>query len=133
MTLKRFGVSLDEETMKVLDELVVDENLPNRSRGIAYLVNKYKVEEKWKSDEHVVGAIVVTYDHSNTNLLKEVSQLQHSYNCLVFSGQHIHLDEHNTLEVIAVRGTASKLQKLSNKYKGLKGVKNVELVMSGTV
>lgn len=132
MSLKRFGVSLEQELLSELDNLVVRENLPNRSRAIGYLVQKNIVEEKWQNDEVVAGAVVVVYDHSNLEMHKEVNAIQHNYNCLILSGQHVHLDDHNCLEVIAVRGSAQKLIKLVNKYKGLKGIKNVELVMSGT-
>ncbi|MEX0981445.1 MAG: nickel-responsive transcriptional regulator NikR [Bacteroidales bacterium] len=132
MVLKRFGVSLEDDVLKDLDHLVETENLPNRSRAIGYLVKKNTVEQKWQSDEVVAGAVVVVYDHSRTEMHQEVNAIQHNYNCLIFSGQHIHLDDHNCLEVIAVRGRAGKLIKLANKYKALKGIKHVELVMSGT-
>lgn len=132
MSLKRFGVSLKEEVLNELDQLVERDNFPNRSRAIGYLVKKSIVEQKWNSDEEVAGAVVVVYDHSKLELHKEVNAIQHNYNCLILSGQHIHLDDHNCLEVITVRGKAHKLIKLMNKYKGLKGIKNVELVMSGT-
>lgn len=130
--MKRFGVSLEDELLSELDQLVERDNFPNRSRAIAYLVKKSIVEQKWKDDENVAGAVVVVYDHSKMELHKEVNAIQHNYNCLILSGQHIHLDEHNCLEVITVRGKAHKLIKLANKYKGLKGIKNVELLMSGT-
>ena len=132
MVLKRFGVSLEDDVLKDLDHLVKTENLPNRSRAIRYLVKKNTVAQKWQSDEVVAGAVVVVYDHSRTEMHQEVNAIQHNYNCLIFSGQHIHLDDHNCLEVIAVRGRADKLIKLANKYKALKGIKHVELVMSGT-
>lgn len=132
MSLKRFGVSLEEDVLSELDQLVERDNYPNRSRAIGYLVKKSIVEQKWNSDEEVAGAVVVVYDHSKLELHKEGNAIQHNYNCLILSGQHIHLDEHNCLEVITVRGKAHKLIKLRNKYKGLKGIKNVELVMSGT-
>jgi len=132
MSLKRFGVSLEEEVLEELDQLVERDNYPNRSRAIGYLVKKSIVEQKWNGDEEVAGAVVVVYDHSKLELHKEVNAIQHNYNCLILSGQHIHLDDHNCLEVITVRGKAQKLIKLMNKYKGLKGIKNVELVMSGT-
>jgi CopG family transcriptional regulator, nickel-responsive regulator len=132
MTLKRFGVSLEDHLLRDLDYLVSTENLPNRSRAIGYLVKKNTVEQKWQSDEVVAGAVVVIYDHSKLEMHKEVNAIQHNYNCLILSGQHIHLDDHNCLEVIAVRGRAGKLIKLANKFKALKGIKSVELVMSGT-
>src|SRR6056297_1249314 len=132
MSLKRFGVSLEEDVLLELDLMVDRENFPNRSRAIGYLVKKNIVEQKWNSDDQVAGALVVVYDHSKLELHKEVNAIQHNYNCLILSGQHIHLDAHNCLEVITVRGKAYKLRKLSSKFKALRGIKHVDLVTSAT-
>ena len=132
MTLKRFGVSLEQDLLSDLDRLVERERFPSRSGAIAYLVRKNRVEAKWENDEEVAGAVVIVYDHTNLEMHKEVNAIQHNYHCLILSGQHIHLDDHNCLEVIAVRGKAYKLRKLSSKFKALRGIKHVDLVTSAT-
>ena len=38
MAQVRFGVSLDEEVLKELDQFVLDNHLPNRSQAIRHLV-----------------------------------------------------------------------------------------------
>jgi CopG family transcriptional regulator, nickel-responsive regulator len=38
MSLARFGVSLDEDLLKALDEFVIENSLPNRSQAIRHLV-----------------------------------------------------------------------------------------------
>jgi CopG family nickel-responsive transcriptional regulator len=132
MSLKRFGVSLEQELLEELDRLVEKQQFPNRSRAIGALVQKNIVEDKWESDQEVAGAVVIIYDHSKLELHKEINAIQHNYHCLILSGQHIHLDDHNCLEVVAIRGKAYKLKKLANKFKSLKGIKHAELVMSGS-
>jgi len=132
MSLKRFGVSLESDLLAELDSLVKMNRFPNRSQAIRFLIKKNKVEEKWDTNEEVTGAIVITYDHHIKELHEKVNSLQHEYHCLILSGQHIHIDDHNCLEVIAVRGQAEKLVKLSNKLKALKGIKHAELVRSGS-
>ena len=132
MSLKRFGVSLESELLEELDKLVIQRRFPNRSQAIRYLIKKNKVEDKWAGDEEVTGAIVINYDHHIRELHKKVNSLQHEYHCLILAGQHIHIDDHNCIEVIAVKGQAQKLIKLANKMKALKGIKHGELVMSGS-
>ena len=61
---------------------------------------------------------------------KSVS-LQHTYEDLVLSVQHVHLDHHNCLEMIALKGKAMKLKELADKLIALKGIKHGQLVMSG--
>ncbi len=132
MSIKRFGVSLDSSLLDELDKMVDHNKFSNRSQAIRFLVKKNIVEEKWDKDQDVTGAIVITYDHHIRELHAKVNRLQHEYHCLILSGQHIHIDDHNCIEVIAVKGMAGKITKLANKFKGIKGIKHGELVMSGT-
>ncbi len=132
MPVKRFGVSLEEELLDSLDKLVIDHQFPNRSQAIRFLIKKNVVEERWKWDMEVAGALVLIYDHHKRDILKKMTSLQHDYHCLILSSQHIHLDHDMCLETITVRGKASKLMKLADKLKAIKGIKHGELVMSGT-
>ena len=132
MAVKRFGVSLEEGLLKNLDNLVVKHRFPNRSQAIRFLINQHVVEEKWKEDEDVAGALVLIYDHHKRDLQKQMTGLQHDYHCLILSSQHVHLDHHNCLETIALKGKAGKLLKLADKLKAIKGIKHGDLVMSTT-
>ncbi len=132
MTLKRFGVSLEANLLDELDKMVEDKKFSNRSQAIRFLVKKNIVEDKWNKDQEVTGAIVITYDHHIRELHAKVNRMQHEYHCLILSGQHIHIDDHSCIEVIAVQGKAGKIVNLANKFKAIKGIKHGELVMSGT-
>ena len=132
MAVKRFGVSLEESLLKNLDNFVVKHRFPNRSQAIRFLINQHVVEEKWKEDENVAGALVLIYDHHKRDLQKQMTSLQHDYHCLILSSQHVHLDHHNCLETIALKGKAGKLLKLTDKLKAIKGIKHGDLVMSTT-
>jgi len=131
MTIKRFGVSLEEDLLEDLDRLVEKNRFPNRSQAMRFLIKKNLIEDKWDSDEEVAGAIVLLYDHNLKELHEKVNSLQHEYHCLILAGQHIHIDDHNCLEVISIKGTARKLKKLADKLRAIKGVKHGELVMTG--
>ncbi len=132
MSIKRFGVSLDSKLLDELDQMVHHNQFSNRSQAIRFLVKKNIVEQKWDKDQDVTGAVVITYDHQIRELHARVNRLQHEYHCLILSGQHIHIDDHSCIEVIAVKGPAGKIIKLANKFKAIKGIKHSELVMSGT-
>jgi CopG family nickel-responsive transcriptional regulator len=132
MSLKRFGVSLESELLTELDRMVDKQHFPNRSQAIRQLITKNLVEDKWNSDEVVAGAVLIVYDHNLRELHEKVNSLQHEYHCLILAGQHIHLDDHNCLELIAVKGKAYKLKKLADKLKAIKGVKHGDIVMTAT-
>ncbi len=130
MQVKRFGVSLEENLLKKLDDLVQRHQFPNRSQAIRYLINNTIVEDKWKGNEDVAGAIVLVYDHHKRDLQNRSTDLQHDYHDLILSVQHVHLDHHNCLETIAVKGPANQLRNLADKLIAIKGIKHGQLVMS---
>ena len=131
MTLKRFGVSLESELLEELDRLVKSNRFPNRSQAIRFLVKKNTFAEKWDGDEIVLGAVVIVYDHNHKELHKQVNALQHEYHCLLLAGQHVHVDDHNRMEIIALKGKANRVTNLYYKLKAIKGIKHAELLKTG--
>lgn len=130
MSVTRFGVSLDGEILKALDEFVIDNSLPNRSQAIRYIVEKNLIEKKWQCNHIVAGAIVYVYDHHKGDITSKSNEVQHGYHDVILSSQHFHLDNHNCLEIVAVKGEARKLTELADKLIGLKGVIHGKLIMS---
>ena len=132
MSVKRFGVSLDDESMQKLDEYVSMNNYPNRSQAIRSLIEQYSVDRKWQCGNEVAGAIVIVYNHHKRNIDKEINEVQHDFHHLILSAQHIHLSHETCLETIAVKGEASELTSLADKIIALKGIHHGKLVMTRT-
>lgn len=130
MTVRRFGVSLDQEVMEMLDSYVQTNQFPSRSQAIRHLIEQHTVEKKWMCNNEVAGAIVLVYDHHKNEITKLANDIQHDYHHLILSSQHIHLDHDLCLETIAVKGLANELTDLADKLIALKGVNHGKLVMS---
>src|SRR6056297_2675748 len=130
MAIKRFGVSLEENVLSQLDELVEKHQFPNRSQAIRYLIKEHKIEDQWKENEKVAGTITLLFDHHKRDLSNQSTSIQHDYHRQVLSVQHIHLNHDNCLETIAVKGKASELLDLADKLIGMKGMKHGKLVMT---
>jgi len=130
MALKRFGVSLEDNLLAELDDIVDKQKFPNRSQAIRFLIAQEKVSEKWKGDEEVAGAIIIVYDHHKKDLQTKSTDIQHNFHDLILAVQHVHLDHNNCLETIAVKGKASQLKLLADQLIALKGIKHGRLVMS---
>ena len=130
MQVKRFGVSLEEELLTELDRLVVKHHFPNRSQAIRFLIKKYSVEDEWEGNKEVAGAIILVYNHHKRDLQTKSTDVQHDFHHLILSVQHVHLDHHNCLETIAIKGKAKDLKNLANQLIAIKGVKHGELVMT---
>lgn len=80
----------------------------------------------------VAGAIIMTYDHHKRELVNKLLDIQHDFQSLVISTQHVHLDHHHCLEILAVKGKSRDVEKLANSLKSQVGVKQVELSVSAT-
>lgn len=130
MSLARFGVSLEEDILKALDEYVIENKFPNRSQAIRHLVEKNLVEKKWQCNQIVAGAVVLLYDHHRGDVTIKSNDTQHEYFDVILSTQHFHLNHENCLEIVAVKGTANRLTELSDKLIGIKGIIHGKLVMS---
>jgi CopG family nickel-responsive transcriptional regulator len=65
-------------------------------------------------------------------LLNKITDVQHDFQKVIISTQHIHLDHNNCLEIIAMRGNPKQAQKLQDSLKAIKGVKHATLSMTST-
>ena len=130
MSVSRFGVSLDEDLLKALDNYVSENGFSNRSQAIRHLIEKNMVEEKWKCDNIVAGAVVLVFSHQKAEILKRSSEIRFDYRDYVLSAQSFHLNQENYMEVIAVKGPSKILTELSDKLISLKGIQHGKLVMS---
>ncbi len=133
MSVKRFGVSLQEGLLEDLDRLVERRCFPNRSQAIAFLIEKYKVEKGWEEDALVTGAILLVYDHHKRDVVDQSIHIQHEYQPLILALQHIHITHDACLETIAVKGKASEIRELADRLIGMKGVEYGDLMMSKVV
>lgn len=130
MPVSRFGVSLEEELLKSLDQYVQANGFANRSQAIRHLIERFTVEQKWQCDNMVAGAITLVYDHNRKDIRIKSTDIQFEHQDLILSSQHFHLNEINCLEIVAVKGPSHKLTSLSDKLIGIKGIQHGKLIMS---
>lgn len=123
----RFGVSVEKEILEDLDSYMKDNGYQNRSQAIRSLITRVNLEKQWTSNQIVGGSITLSYDHHKRELLDKITNIQHDYYNLILCSQHIHLDHNTCMEIIALKGRATELQKLANELIAIKGVLHGEL------
>lgn len=131
-TLIRFGVSLEQSLLEKFDTLIHEKKYTNRSEAIRDLIRDSLVKKEWESNREVAGAITLVYDHHRRELVNHLMSVQHDYQDTVISSQHVHLDHHNCLELIAVRGKSQQVEALFNALKSAKGVKHAGVTITTT-
>jgi CopG family nickel-responsive transcriptional regulator len=130
--LFRFGVSLDKSLLDKFDRYIRERNYSNRSEAFRDLIRQELIKKEWNEGDDVAGAITLIYDHHRRDLLNKITDLQHDFQKVIISTQHIHLDHDNCLEIVAVRGNPGDVIKLADMLKSIKGVKHGTLNMSST-
>jgi len=129
--ITRFGVSIEPDLIKKFDKTIKKEGYANRSEAIRDLIRKNLIEEKNKNpDEEAIGTLTMIYDHHTGTLTNRLLDLQHDHHNEILSTTHIHIDHHNCLEVLVLKGKTGNIQKLADNIKALKGIKHGELVIT---
>ncbi|ASJ02626.1 nickel-responsive regulator [Thermococcus profundus] len=133
MKITRFGVSIPDNLLRKFDEIIEEKGYANRSEAIRDLIRDFIVRHEWETgDAEVAGTITMVYNHDEADVVKELLDLQHDYLSEIVSSIHIHMDEHNCLEVVIVKGKASRIKEIADRLLSLKGVKHGKLVMTTT-
>jgi CopG family nickel-responsive transcriptional regulator len=132
--LVRFSVAVPEDLLVQFDNLVARRGLAkNRSEVIRDLIRDALVDEEWDDPlQEIVGTLTIVFNHHASDLQSKIDHVQHAYHSRIISAMHVHLDAHNCLEVIAMRGPSSEIRSVAESILGVKGVKHGRLTTTTT-
>ena len=121
----RVGVTFPPDLLKDFDQIIDKMGYESRSKAVQDAVRLYVSERKWLQEEgtNQTGVILMVYNHDTRNLESDLTDSQHHHQELISSTMHIHLGEHDCLEVIAVKGKGSEIRHLSDDLATRRGVK----------
>ena len=89
------------------------------------------MEEKGEAgEEEAVGTVTLVYNHHVRDLSDRLTEQQHANHDRIISALHVHLDPHNCLEVLVVRGKSREVKQIADELIGVKGVQHGKLVMT---
>lgn len=129
--ITRFGISIDSELLESFDRLISRKGYQNRSEAIRDLIRAAIVDDKTDAgQEDMVGTVTMVYNHHVRDLADKLTEHQHQHHHQVVSALHVHLDAHNCLEVLVIKGKAKDIQKIADELLGVKGVKHGRLFMT---
>jgi CopG family nickel-responsive transcriptional regulator len=133
MGVQRFGISIDSSLLKRFDGHIQEKGYVNRSEAIRDLIRDSLVQEEWEfGNRETVGTITLVYSHDKRELNDTLTEIQHDHHSSVISSMHVHLDHHNCLEVIVVKGRGVDIKRIADRLIGIKGVKHGKLSLTTT-
>jgi len=122
--LERIGVSLDSDLLADFDKLIAQQGYQSRSEALRDLVRQRLSQEQLGDPKaEAVAAVFLVYDHHAANLAEKLIGLQHSHLLHAISSMHVHLDKHDCLEIIVLRGQVGEINRVGEQILSMKGVK----------
>lgn len=124
--LERVGISLEDTLLEQFDKLIRKRGYENRSEAVRDLIREKLVEREWEEadeDAERVAVVMLVYDHDASHLAQKLTHIQHEHHRSVVSALHVHLDHHNCLEVLILRGKAASILAMGDSLVSAKGVK----------
>ena len=130
--LVRTGVSLERELLEKFDQTIARRGYQNRSEAIRDLIREHLVSEEGDQNKVIAGTLTIVYDHHRPNLTERLVEIQHRAHTQVLAATHVHLDHHNCLEVVIMKGRSAELRQIANQILSLRGVKHGKFVVTTT-
>jgi CopG family nickel-responsive transcriptional regulator len=128
--LLRTGLSLERHLLERFDKAIHRKGYRNRSEAIRDLIREHLVQEQANENRTMVGTLTMVYDHHRPKLSEKLIDAQHHAAPKVLAATHVHLDQHNCLEVIIMKGKAGEVRHLADHLLSLRGVKHGRLVVT---
>jgi CopG family nickel-responsive transcriptional regulator len=126
----RFSVSMEPDLLERFDALL-GRSGSSRSKAIRDLVrNRLAESALGRGSGPAVGVLAYVYGHDQPDLAHRLMHVQHEAHAEVVSSTHVHLDRHDCLEVLILRGPADRLKKLADQLLALKGVRQGHLTLT---
>jgi CopG family nickel-responsive transcriptional regulator len=133
--LERIGISLEDDLLAQFDRLIAEKGYSNRSEAIRDLIRDSLVQRDWaesKAREERVAVVVLVYEHDAASLAQKLAHIQHENHRAVVSALHVHMDAHNCLEVLVLRGQARDVIAMGEGLVSTRGVRYGRVVPATT-
>jgi CopG family nickel-responsive transcriptional regulator len=132
--MQRITITIDDDIMQELDMMIVERGYQNRSEAIRDFTRAGMAQaaQSMGKSKNCIAALVYVYDHAARDLSRRLVKNYHGHHDLSMATLHVHLDDHNCLEVTALRGTGMEVQHFADHIIAERGVRYGRLVMIPT-
>jgi CopG family transcriptional regulator, nickel-responsive regulator len=129
----RFSISVPRALARQLDQMSREKGYHNRSLAVGDMIRDHLVEHRQNfGNQEIAGTITLVYDHHKQHVQAALTDIQHDHHEVILATLHVHLDHHNCLEVLAVRGRAAVVKKIADELIAAKGVKHGKLTVTSS-
>lgn len=129
--MQRITVTLDDDLMAELDQVMAVRGYQNRSEAIRDLARAGLKQAMVETGgmEQCVGVLSYTYDHHARDLSKRLTNSFHDHHDLSVASMHVHLDHDRCLEVSILRGKTDEVRHFADHITAERYVTHGELAI----
>ncbi len=129
--MQRVTITVDDDLMDELDQLIALRGYQNRSEAIRDLARAglRQMANKTQSEQACFAALVYVYDHETRALSRRLTHMFHDHHDLSVATLHVHLDHDTCMEVTVLKGQASEVRHFAEHVIAERGVRHGQLVM----
>lgn len=132
--LQRISITINNEVLSQLDEMVKTRGYANRSQAISEILKREVTNHNFETGEEIMaGSITLIYDNQKSNLQSKLANVQRKHINEVISSLHVLLENDHTMEVLIVQGSADKLRDIANELITTRGVLSGTLTLTTTI
>jgi len=121
------SLSLNDEIIKQIDTVQKERGFSGRSETIRAAVRLLVDEHQERKKSHGVqnAVLIVVHDERHS---EEFALARHKFLKVIRTQLHDHLENHECMELMVLRGDAKELVKLAETCERCKGVKSAKMV-----
>ncbi|WP_413112507.1 nickel-responsive transcriptional regulator NikR [Thaumasiovibrio sp. DFM-14] len=127
--IMRFSLSFPLELYNEMESDLTERQYSSRSEYIRDLFRERTIDKNWnKPEQDVMAVLCIVYDHHYKGITERLNVIQHQSKIHIQCTTHVHLESHNCLENIIIKGRSKDIQAFANQISALKGVQQSQLV-----
>jgi len=127
--MQRFTISLEAPLAEAFDELIRSKGYHTRSEAISDLLRQQLGAHQLQRDEapYCIATLPYIYNHHRRAGRPPLTALQHQHHDLTLSAMHAHLDHHNCIETVFLRGPTTAVREFADALLAERGVRHGQL------
>ena len=124
-------MSLPSNLLDQFDKTMKNVGFADRSKAIQASLYEFIYNNEWKQAKndngYGAGALVILYDNHLFGNDTGSIQNQHEFTDIIVSTTHLHLNHHNCLETIILKGKISRIKNFSRFISESRGIKSLKM------
>jgi CopG family transcriptional regulator, nickel-responsive regulator len=123
--MQRVTISIDDDLLAVVDDLMARRGYQNRSEAFRDIVRETAARAAPAADPKgsCVATLAYVFDHHRRDLSQRLTHAHHDHHDLAVATLHVHLDHDSCLEVAVLKGPFAAVRALGDQVTTERGVR----------